>query len=86
MSAMPEKSRGVCTLGEHKVKAKTLDRLRECYFAMGQLNAIEEGDFGFYWMSKPPFDVKEVAEYTKNLFKSDAEILQGYRKMFTVFS
>ena len=25
MSAMPEKSRGVCTLGEHKVKAKTLD-------------------------------------------------------------
>ena len=54
MSAMPEKSRGVCTLGEHKVKAKTLDRLRECYFAMGQLNAIEEGDFGFYWMSQPP--------------------------------
>ena len=85
MSAMPEKSRGVCTLGEHKVKAKTLDRLRECYFAMGQLNAIEEGDFGFYWMSKPPFDVKEVAEYTKKLFSQMQKFFKDTEKVYRIF-
>ncbi|MFQ9075954.1 MAG: hypothetical protein ACLR5J_09975 [Lachnospiraceae bacterium] len=49
---------------------------------MGQLNAIEEGDFGFYWMSQPPFDVKEVAEYTKKLFGQMQKFFKDTEKVY----
>lgn len=52
---------------------------------MGQLNAIEEGDFGFYWMSQPPFDVKEVAEYTKKLFGQMQKFFKDTEKVYRIF-
>ena len=85
LSAMPKKSRGICTFGEHTVKTDTLEMLRECYFAMGQLNAIEENDFGFYWMSEPPFDVKAVAEYTKTLFGHMQKFFKDTEKIYRIF-
>ena len=85
LSAMPEGSRGICTFGENEVKTDTLEQLRESYFAMGQLNTIEEGDFGFYWMSQPPFDVKEVAEYTKKLFGHMQKFFKDTEKIYRIF-
>lgn len=85
LSAMPEGNRGICTFGENEVKTDTLEQLRECYFAVGQLNAIEEGDFGFYWMSQPPFDVKEVAEYTKKLFGHMQKFFKDTEKVYRIF-
>ncbi len=85
LSAMPEGSCGICTFGENEVKTDTLEQLRESYFAMGQLNTIEEGDFGFYWMSQPPFDVKEVAEYTKKLFGHMQKFFKDTEKIYRIF-
>lgn len=85
LSAMPEGSRGICTFGENEIKTDTLEQLRLCYFAMGQLNAIEEGDFGFYWMSQPPFDVKEVAEYTRKLFGHMQKFFRDTEKIYRIF-
>lgn len=85
LSRMPEGSRGICTFGENTVKTKSLELLRQGYFAAGLLNSIEEGDFGFYWMSQPPFDVKEVAEYTKKLFGHMQKFFRDTEKVYRIF-
>lgn len=85
LSCMPEGSRGICTFGEHMITNVTLEKLRQSYFAMGQLHAIEEDDFGFYWMSQPPFDMEEVAEYTKKLFGHMQKFFKDTEKVYRIF-
>ncbi len=69
MTAMPAGSLGVCTWGEGDCSFEgPLEKLRECYFAFGDVKKITEGDFGYYWLSAPTFDVQELADYTKTLF------------------
>ena len=82
---MPNGGRGICTFGEHTITDVTLEKLRQSYFAMGQLHAIEEGDFGFYWMSQPPFDMEEVAEYTKKLFVHMQKFFKDTEKVYRIF-
>ena len=66
---MPAGSQGVCTWGEGDCALEgTLEKLRQCYFAFGDVKKITEGDFGYYWLSEPTFDVQELADYTKKLF------------------
>ena len=85
LSHMPNGGRGICTFGEHTITDVTLEKLRQSYFAMGQLHAIEEGDFGFYWMSQPPFDMEEVAEYTKKLFVHMQKFFKDTEKVYRIF-
>ena len=69
MTAMPAGSQGVCTWGEGDCALEgALEKLRQCYFAFGDVKKITEGDFGYYWLSEPTFDVQELADYTKKLF------------------
>lgn len=46
----------------------SLEKLRQGYFAFGDVKKITDGDFGYYWLSAPTFDVQELADYTKKLF------------------
>ena len=58
LSDCPEGSSGVCTFGEGMVQYQGhLDKLRQSYFIFGQVQSITQGDFGFYWLTKPTFDV-----------------------------
>ncbi len=69
LSEMPKKSRGVCTFGEGDVQVEGgLELLRQSYYAMGDIKSVSEGEFGFYWLSEPSFDVDAVAKYIKDLF------------------
>ena len=69
MSAMPAGSLGICTWGEGDVAFEgPLEKLRQCYFAFGDVKKITEGDFGYYWLTEPTFDVAALATYTKDLF------------------
>lgn len=69
LSEMPKGSRGVCTFGEGDAAIDgSLELLRQSYFAMGQLHSRTEGEFGFYWLTEPPFDMERIADYTRRLF------------------
>jgi hypothetical protein len=69
LSGMPVSSRGVWSLGAGDVtRVTTVQDLLFSYYAAGELNAEEEGDFGLYWFGGAPFDMAEVARRTKALF------------------
>lgn len=85
LSSMMEGCRGVCTFGEGDVTAESLELLRQSYYAVGQLHSIEEGDFGFYWLSAPPFDVTAVAQYTKKLFGCMQSFFHDTEKHYRIF-
>ena len=68
-SAMEEGCCGVCSLGEGDVRyAGTLEKLTLCYYAFGHVKSLTDGDFGFYWLSEPNFDVQSLADYSRKLF------------------
>lgn len=85
LSSMMEGCRGVCTFGEGDVTADNLELLRQSYYAVGQLHSIEEGDFGFYWLSEPPFDVNAVAQYTRKLFGYMQKFFRDTEKHYRIF-
>jgi len=86
LSHLPKGSRGVCTWGEGDVaKEGSLDLLRQIYYAFGPVQALTEGDFGFYWLTEPAFDVVALADFTRKLFG----IMQGFfrddQKVYRIF-
>ena len=75
LSRVPEGARAVCTWGEGDMeKEGTLDVLRQIYYMSGPVRSITEGDFGFYWLTEPAFDVRALADYTRRLFG----VMQGF--------
>ena len=65
----PEGSTSVCTFGEGDVSYEGgLEKLRQSYYIFGQVKSLTEGDFGFYWLTEPTFDVKAIADYARSLF------------------
>lgn len=86
LSEMPENSRGVCTFGEGDVWVDGgLEMLRQSYYAVGNIDSVGEGEFGFYWLSKPSFDVSAVAEYTKDLFAKMQGFFRDYDPVYRIF-
>ena len=69
LSLVPSGSRAVCTWGEGDIRREgTMDVLREIYSVFGPVRSITEGEFGFYWLTEPSFDVRSLADYTRKLF------------------
>ena len=86
MSQMPEGSIGVCTWGEGNLSYEgKLEKLRQCYFAFGAVKKITDGDFGYYWLSEPTFDVNSLAEYTKELFKKMQLFFKDNESVYRIF-
>ncbi len=66
---LPEGGIGVCTFGEGDVSYQgSLDTLRSSYFAFGQVKRLTEGEFGFYWLTRPDFDMEAIAAFTRTMF------------------
>lgn len=86
MSAMPEGSFGISTWGEgNLVRTGSFEDLRQCYYAMGQLHSITDGDFGFYWLGCPNFDVAAIAEYTQKLYAVMAPFFRDTESTYRIF-
>lgn len=86
MSEMPVGSLGVCTWGEGDISFEgKFEKLRQCYFAFGDVKKIAESDFGYYWLAEPTFDVKELADYTKKLFGKMQQFFHDDQNAYRIF-
>lgn len=86
LSEMPEGSRGVCTFGEGDVTVDGgLELLRQSYFAVGDLHSITEGEFGFYWLTEPPFAMEKIADYTRKLFGRMQVFFRDQNPVYRIF-
>ena len=86
MSCMPAGSRGICAFGEGDFTMEgSLNRLRECYFAMGLVKSVTQGDFGIYWLTEPAFDIRAIAEYTRDLFARMQEFFHDKESNYRIF-
>ena len=75
LSCMPAGTEAVCTWGEGNLNRKgNIDLFRHIYYAIGQIHKVTDGEFGFYWLSRPDFDIQEIADYTRKLFA----VMQGF--------
>lgn len=83
---LPEGCSGVCTLGEGDVQYEgALQTLRQSYFAFGHVKRLNEGDFGFYWLTEPTFDVEAIAAYTKSLFGKMRVFFRDDQTLYRIF-
>ena len=86
LSAMPEGARGVNTFGEGDFSyTGKFEKLRQSYYAMGLLKSITDGDFGFYWITEPDFDVEAIAQYVKKLYAVMAPFFRDTESVYRVF-
>lgn len=67
LSHMQADAKGVCTWAEGDA-TRSLEDFRQCYYACGTVHCRTEGDFGFYWLTEPSFDIEAIARYTRDLF------------------
>ena len=86
LSGMEPGSSAVCSLGEGDVQYDgPLQTLRQCYFAFGRVHSITDGEFGFYWLARPAFDVQAIAEYTKHLFAKMQAFFEDTQPNYRIF-
>ncbi len=90
MSHMPEGSRGVCAFGEDEVvlRDEEMSIFRDCYFAIGAVKGIVVGDqcdFGIYWIAEPDFDMKGIAEYTRELYRGMSAFFRDMDSVYRIF-
>ena len=69
MKHMPPNSRGIWSFGEEdQTRRGKAEMLLYTFYAVGMVQSVEKGDFGFYWFGIPPFDVKRAAENVKQMY------------------
>jgi predicted metalloprotease with PDZ domain len=72
LSGMPAGARGVWSVGEGDVATEgTAQLLADSYYAAGPLQsypANPDGNFGMYWLSDTPYDMREVGQYIQTLY------------------
>ena len=87
LTGLPEGSRGICTWGEGDVTfTGALEKLRQAYYAVGNVKSVTEGEFGFYWLSTPNFDIQALADYTKNLFGIMQKFFHDTNPVYKIFA
>jgi predicted metalloprotease with PDZ domain len=78
LSQVPEGTRGVSSFGEgNQDTVSPLETLAFSFYMVGPIKsqpADGKGNFGFYWLAQPPFDVAQIAD---GIFK-----LYGYMSKF----
>jgi len=86
LSEMPEGSGGVNTFGEGDfTKEDKFETLRQSYYAMGRIQSLTDGDFGFYWLADTDFDVQAIADYTKKLFAVMSPFFRDTQSVYRIF-
>ena len=86
LSRLPAGSRAVCAWGEGDVEREDgLENLRQIYYAVGPVQSITEGEFGFYWLTEPSFDVRSLADYTRHLFGVMQDFFRDDQPVYRIF-
>jgi hypothetical protein len=87
LTHMPETCRAACAWGEGDVRVKgDTAQLDNAYFAVGDLRAVTDGEFGFYWFGQPGFDLEQVADFTKTLFGHMQKVFMDDRDNYRIFA
>lgn len=85
-SHMPQGSRGICAFGEGEVTLSAGPGLfRDCYYCVGAVKSITDGDFGVYWLAEPDFDMVSIAEYTKKLYAGMSSFFKDKDSVYRIF-
>lgn len=85
-SHMPAGSRGICAFGEGEVTLSAGPGLfRDCYYSIGAVKSITEGDFGIYWLAEPDFDMEAIAGYTQKLYGGMQKFFQDPESIYRIF-
>ena len=86
LSRLPAVSRAVCAWGDGDVeKEDGLESLRQIYYAVGPVQSITKGEFGFYWLTEPSFDVRSLADYTCRLFGVMQDFFRDDQPVYRIF-
>lgn len=86
LGRMPEGSRGICAFGEGEVTLPAGPGLfRDCYYCMGAVKSITEGDFGVYWIAEPAFDMESIAMYTRKLYGGMRAFFRDSESVYRIF-
>lgn len=84
---IPSDCRLLCGYGEDTI-CKTIGEngLQEVFYCFGKVDAVEENNFGYYWMKREGFDAKEVAHWTKDLFLKMADFFEDEGETYKIFA
>jgi dipeptidyl aminopeptidase/acylaminoacyl peptidase len=83
---MPEGAKGIWSYGSGEKKKLNLNEIKFSFYAVGMLNAEEEGEFGFYWFGSPPFDIKEAVQRLRQLFAYMSTFFKDTRAEFKIIA
>lgn len=90
LSAMPEGSRGVWSLGEGEQTTEgPASLLRFSYYAAGPLQSHPESpdsDFHIYWLVEPPFAIDELADFTQTLYADMVRFFGAEDPSYRIFA
>ncbi len=86
LSHLPDSCLGVWSLGEGHVQTELdANTLVFSYYAVGQIKAIKEDRFAFYWLSDPTFDLRDAAQTILKLYQYMAEFFKDEDSPYKVF-
>ncbi|MGI6577995.1 MAG: hypothetical protein ACOX1Q_08225 [Eubacteriales bacterium] len=86
LSSMPEGSRGVWSLGIGDIEIDATPNLMQfTFYAVGKMKSVEEGDFGIYWFSQPPFDMDKASNRIRDMFAYMSEFFEDDETVYRVF-
>lgn len=86
MSAMPEGTRGILSIGEGDIDAELNTwGLRFILYTVGVMDCYEEGKFGVYWFGTPNFEVIPTAKKLGKIFLYMKDFFRDPDPSFRVF-
>jgi len=86
MSAMPAGSRGIWSYGEGDTEREgEMSDFLNTYYAVGGIKSEISGDYGFYWLSEPSFDLRGLARQTRALFDGMSAFFRDDRSVYRIF-
>lgn len=89
LSGMPAGSRGIWSLGEGAQETVgPADMLAFSFYAAGPVKSLPadgKGDYGFYWLSQPPFDPEALAGKTEKLYRYMSRFFEDEGAPYRIF-
>ena len=83
---LEEGDRCVCTWGEGDLALEgPAELLTDCYYMLGPVRSVTEGEFGLYWLTEPEFDAQSLAAFTRDLFARMQAFFLDDRQVYRVF-
>ncbi len=90
LAQLPAGARGVWSLGEgDQTTVGPADMLAFSIYAVGPVQSVPsdgKGNFGLYWLSKPPFDMPTLAADTEKLYRYMAKFFKDEASSYRVFA